>query len=76
MPFLWLEDVYLTAPMAEKMGVKVKQIEKRLFTKRLRKLYTGTNAFMTDTQKNDWGKGWQRTLKYSKKITDKLKNIK
>lgn len=74
-PMLWLEDVYLTGLVAKKAGIKLKQAERKLFTRRLtRKLYFGSLAFLVDPKKKDYDRAWKGILNYSHKIISKLKN--
>ncbi|KAG0720271.1 Beta-1,3-galactosyltransferase 5 [Chionoecetes opilio] len=73
-PMLWLEDVYLTGLVAKKAGIKLKQTERTLYTKRVtRKLYFGSVTFLIDPKEKDYDVAWQGIMRYSHKVISKLK---
>ncbi|XP_042222947.1 beta-1,3-galactosyltransferase 5-like [Homarus americanus] len=75
-PFLWLEDVFLTGLVAHAAGVEHIQVEKILYTKKLsRQLYKGKVAFYPGASEKNKKNAWAGIIKYSR-ITKLLKKKK
>ncbi|XP_063880299.1 beta-1,3-galactosyltransferase 5-like [Scylla paramamosain] len=73
-PMLWLEDVFLTGLVAKRAGIKLKQVERMLYSGRLsRRLYSGSQVFLVDPKENEVKQAWEGIVRYSKKSISKLK---
>lgn len=76
-PFLWLEDVFLTGLVAEKAGIELRNVERKLFLTRLSQwLYYGPSVFFVGAEESDWEKGWKGIMQYSKMVISKLNDVK